>query len=323
MKDISSPTRQVHWIEVSEENAGQRIDNYLFTRLKGVPKSHVYRILRSGEVRVNGSRCQVQRRLEAGDRIRMPPIRTETATGAELPEQRIRSILEPRILYEDEEMLVLNKPAGMAVHGGSGLHFGVIEGLRAMRPQSRFLELVHRLDRDTSGCLLIAKKRSMLLALHEMLRENHGIAKHYQALLAGAWARKRLTVDAPLKKNVLSSGERIVRVAADGKPSETEFHRLRKFPQATLVEARLLTGRTHQIRVHAKTMGHAILGDERYGDEKINQEFRKLGLKRLFLHASDLAFQHPQNGQPFRVHAPLDVELESFLAVLSAGQASA
>ncbi len=303
-------------IEISEEFAGQRIDNFLFTRLKGVPKSHVYRILRRGEVRVNGGRCQAQRKLDAGDVVRVPPLRLAERDAQEVPEILVQQRLADRILYEDEDFLVVNKPAGMAVHGGSGLSYGVIEGLRKLRPQAKFLELVHRLDRDTSGCLLIAKKRSALRHLHEQFRSDHQVKKVYLALLAGAWARKQLRVDAPLKKNILQSGERMVRVAKDGKPALTEFRRLRKFAAATLAEARLYSGRTHQIRVHAQSIGHPIALDERYGDERMNQAFRRLGLKRLFLHALELGFAHPRDNKPFHIKAPLEPELEDFLDLL-------
>lgn len=305
----------VRWIEVDEESAGQRIDNFLFTRLKGVPKSHIYRILRTGEVRRNGGRIQAQDRLDTGDVIRVPPIRVTMSNPSQIPETFVRARLEPRILYEDDDLLVLNKPAGMAVHGGSGLSFGVIEGLREIRSEARFLELVHRLDRDTSGCLLIAKKRSALRALHAQFRGDE-VKKVYLALLAGVWARARWIADAPVKKNVLQSGERMVKVAREGKPAVTEFRRRERYFDSTLVEARPVTGRTHQIRVHAQSMGHPIVGDERYGDEKVNREFRRLGLKRLFLHALETVFLHPRTGTPIEVKAPLDQELSEFLKVL-------
>lgn len=305
----------VRWIEVDEESAGQRIDNFLFTRLKGVPKSHIYRILRTGEVRRNGGRIHAQDRLDTGDVIRVPPIRVTMRNPGQIPETFVRARLEPRILYEDDDLLVLNKPAGMAVHGGSGLSFGVIEGLREIRSEARFLELVHRLDRDTSGCLLIAKKRSALRALHTQFRGDE-VKKVYLALLAGAWARARWIADAPLKKNVLQSGERMVKVAREGKPAVTEFRRRERYFDSTLVEARPVTGRTHQIRVHAQSMGHPIVGDDRYGDGKVNREFRRLGLKRLFLHALETVFLHPRTGAPIEVKAPLDQELSEFLKVL-------
>jgi 23S rRNA pseudouridine955/2504/2580 synthase len=317
MIDTPPSTPKAQLLEIDGEYAGQRIDNFLMNRLKGVPKSHVYRILRTGEVRINGGRCQAHRKLAAGDIVRIPPLRLAAERDAAVPENLVRSRLADRVLFEDDDFLVLNKPAGMAVHGGSGLSYGLIEGLRQIRPESRFLELVHRLDRDTSGCLLIAKKRSTLRALHELFRDDRQVTKIYTALLAGAWARKQMDVDAPLKKNILQSGERIVKVATDGKPALTHFRRLRKFERATLVEARLMTGRTHQIRVHSKFMGHPIVGDDRYGDENANQGFRSQGFKRLFLHARSLAFSHPRTGKPFSVEAPMDPELEAFLEQLS------
>jgi 23S rRNA pseudouridine955/2504/2580 synthase len=313
----SSPVAAVQWIAVDAEHAGQRIDNFLITRLKGVPKSHVYRILRTGEVRRNGGRVKAQERLEAGDVVRLPPVRVAERDTTELPLKLLRSRIEPRILYEDDDLLVLNKPSGMAVHGGSGLSYGVIEALRELRPHSRALELVHRLDRDTSGCLLIAKKRSALKALHEQFRDDD-VNKRYVALLAGQWAQSRWRVDAPLKKNVLQSGERMVRVARDGKAAVTEFRRLTRYAEATLVEARPITGRTHQIRVHALHMGHPVAGDERYGDETSNRRLRQLGLKRLFLHARETTFRHPRTAEPLRVEAPLDDELARLLTGLPA-----
>ena len=289
----------------------------MFARLKGVPKSHIYRLLRKGEVRVNGGRCQAERRLAVGEKVRVPPLRQAEREVREIPEVLIQQRLEGRIMHEDDDFMVINKPAGMAVHGGSGLSYGVIEGLRALRPQAKFLELVHRLERETSGCLLIAKKRSALRHLHELFREGHQVKKIYVALLAGVWERKSLLVDAPLKKNILQSGERIVKVARDGKPAQTELRRLRKFANATLVEASLMTGRTHQIRVHALSIGHPIAGDERYGHAAANADFRQTGLKRLFLHAAELAFAHPRGGHPFQIKAPLEPELQEFLDRLS------
>ena len=318
MTEHSETSNKPQIINIGEESAGQRIDNFLFTRLKGVPKSHIYRILRTGEVRVNGGRCQAERRLEAGDKLRLPPVRVAEREDNTIPQSEVQQRLEGRILHEDEDFLVINKPAGMAVHGGSGLSYGVIEGLRTLRPQAKFLELVHRLDRETSGCLLIAKKRSALRNLHDLFREGHQVKKVYVALLTGVWARKSLLVDAPLKKNILQSGERMVKVAKDGKPARTEFRRLRKFAAATLVEANLFTGRTHQIRVHALSIGHPIACDERYGNEILNAEFRKQGLKRLFLHASELAFPHPRDQRPFKILAPLEPELQHFIERLPA-----
>ncbi|MGI9212303.1 MAG: 23S rRNA pseudouridine(955/2504/2580) synthase RluC [Methylococcaceae bacterium] len=313
----NTPISNVQKILVEPESAGQRIDNFLFTRLKGVPKSHVYRILRTGEVRRNGGRVKAEDRLEAGDILRIPPIRCSSPETVPIPGDSLREWLEPRILLEDDHILVLDKPCGMAVHGGSGLSYGVIEGLRAMRPEARFLELAHRLDRDTSGCLLIAKKRSALASLHSQFRDDQ-ISKVYWALLSGEWARKHWRVDAPLEKNTLKSGERVVRVARDGKKAITEFRRLSRHAGATLVEARPVTGRTHQIRVHAQVLGHPIAGDERYGDERLNRDFRQMGLKRLFLHALEATFIHPHTGRSLSVKAHLATELQSFLDALPA-----
>lgn len=307
----------VEWVDIDEGHEGQRVDNFLLTHLKGVPRSHIYRILKTGEVRRNGGRIKPQDRLLTGDRLRIPPVRrSEAAEPASAPSRHWQSEIDRRILHEDDDLLVLNKPAGLAVHGGSGIRLGVIETLRLMRPEARFLELVHRLDRDTSGCLLIAKKRSALRALHEQFRDDD-INKGYLALLAGRWARRSFLVDAPLRKNTLKSGERLVCVARDGKEAQTQFRRLRAFDGATLVEARPVTGRTHQIRVHALAMGHPLVGDERYGSAETNRIFKDLGLKRLFLHASEAGFCHPRTGEPLTVEAPLDAALAKLLEVLA------
>lgn len=302
---------QVHWITVDEESAGQRLDNFLLRHLKGVPKSHVYRLIRSGQVRVNQGRAGADTRVQTGDRVRVPPVRTaQPPAGPAAAPAR-----EFPILLEDEHLLALDKPSGVAVHGGSGVSFGVIEQLRRARPQARFLELVHRLDRDTSGCVMIAKKRSALRSLHAMLRGT-GITKVYWALADGRWPAHTRRVDAPLAKNVLKSGERLVKVAAEGRPALTEFAVLERFARATLVEARPITGRTHQIRVHAKQAGHALLGDEKYGQRDANAWAREQGLKRLFLHASRLEL--PWEGARLAVSAPLGPELEAVLQRLRA-----
>ncbi|MGD9388856.1 MAG: 23S rRNA pseudouridine(955/2504/2580) synthase RluC, partial [Thioalkalispiraceae bacterium] len=277
------PQSRVQMLEISQDLAGQRLDNFLITRLKGVPRSLVYRIVRKGEVRVNKGRIKPDYRLKAGDIVRVPPVRvseTEVTTPAKSLQQRIQD----SILYEDNALLVLNKPSGVAVHGGSGISHGVIEALRAQRPEAHFLELVHRLDRDTSGCLLIAKKRSALRNLHEQLR-NHQVTKIYQTLVKGNWGDRKRTIDAPLRKNTLKSGERMVKVDAEGKAAKSRFEPLQCRAQASLVKVDLETGRTHQIRVHAAHAGHPIAGDEKYGDDTFNKAMRKMGLKRLFLHA--------------------------------------
>jgi 23S rRNA pseudouridine955/2504/2580 synthase len=305
----------VQWLEIDLENAGQRVDNFLMSRLKGVPKSHLYRILRTGEVRRNGGRIQAKDRLAAGDVLRLPPVRSAERGPVRTPEQTLRARLEPRILYEDGDLLALDKPSGMAVHGGSGLSYGVIEGFRAIRPEARFLELVHRLDRETSGCLLIAKRRSALRNLHEQFRAD-GVEKTYLSLLAGAWSKRQSLVEAPLRKNHLQGGERVVKVAADGKPAATEFVLRRRYSVATLVAAKPITGRTHQIRVHALHMGHPVAGDDRYGDAATNQALKKLGLRRLFLHAEVTEVLHPRSGERLRIEAPMDSELLEFLSLL-------
>lgn len=316
MEKRQADSTTVQFIAVDKEFCDQRIDNFLISRLKGVPKSRIYRMLRTGEVRINKGRAQAKTRLKAGDIIRVPPVRMSQPSTDVASTEFLKQRLENCVLYEDDMLLVIDKPSGMPVHGGSGVSFGVIEGMRQLRPKARFLELAHRLDRDTSGCLIIAKKRAALLELHELFRCDL-IAKRYFALLAGAWNRKRSTVNAALLKNVKKGGERIVTAGEGGKPAETDFKRLKLFSNATLVEAKPKTGRTHQIRVHAAYMGHSILGDARYGDENLNRDFRKRGLNRLFLHAEQLVFAHPATGEPLRVSAPLDKTLLDFLESLT------
>ncbi|MCX2533110.1 23S rRNA pseudouridine(955/2504/2580) synthase RluC [Plesiomonas shigelloides] len=303
MKEINT---KVQILTVADDEAGQRIDNYLRTRLKGVPKSLLYRILRKGEVRVNKKRIKPEYKLQAGDEVRVPPIRVSEKEEAPVSAKLTRvAALADCILYEDDGLIVLNKPSGTAVHGGSGLSFGVIEGLRALRPEARFLELVHRLDRDTSGILLVAKKRSVLRDLHEQLRVKT-VQKDYLALVRGQWQKHCKVVQAPLMKNVLQSGERIVRVSAEGKPSETRFEVVERFEQATLVKASPVTGRTHQIRVHTLHAGHPIAFDDKYGDRDFDAQVAASGLNRLFLHAAAIRFRHPQTGQEMLIEAPLD-----------------
>lgn len=306
----------VQFVAITAENAGQRIDNFLRTQLKGVPKSMIYRILRKGEVRVNKKRVKPEYKLEDGDEVRVPPVRVaEREEQAVSPKLDKVAALESCILYEDDCLLVLNKPSGTAVHGGSGLSFGVIEGLRALRPEARFLELVHRLDRDTSGILLVAKKRSALRSLHEQLREK-GMQKDYLALVRGDWPSHLKVVQAPLLKNILQSGERVVRVSAEGKPSETRFKVEERFGLATLVKASPVTGRTHQIRVHTLHGGHPIAFDDRYGDREFDRQLAPTGLARLFLHAAALTFTHPNTGESLRIEAPLDKALKHCLSQL-------
>lgn len=313
---MNSTNQQVRLLVIDAEQEGQRIDNFLKTQLKGVPKSLIYRIVRKGEVRVNKKRIKPEYKLAVGDEVRIPPVRVAEENA--LPSAKLSSIqaLESQILFEDEALIVLNKPAGMAVHGGSGLSFGVIEGLRALRPEARFLELVHRLDRDTSGCLLVAKKRSALKSLHEQLRLKT-MRKQYAALVRGQWQNHVKVVNAPLLKNVLQSGERIVRVNPEGKPSETRFRVMMRFAEATLVEASPITGRTHQIRVHTAHAGHPIACDDKYGEAEFDARMRALGLQRLFLHASRVTFVHPGSQQEMSFEAPLDPHLQQLLQVLT------
>lgn len=301
----------VQWLEISSEQAGQRIDNFLLRHLKGVPKSRIYRLLRKGEVRVNRARKRPDYRLQAGDQLRVPPVR-QAERQPVTPSNGILERLSAAILYEDERLLVLDKPSGMAVHGGSGQSFGVIEGLRALRPKAPFLELVHRLDRDTSGCLMIAKKRSELRTLHELLRSGK-VEKRYLLLARGNWQRGPHKIDEPLKKNQLRGGERLVRVDPEGKQARTHFRFLEACPGSSLMEAELKTGRTHQIRVHAMHAGHPLAGDSKYGDSVWNRALRSQGLKRLFLHAHFVAFQDLERNREIEVSAPLSDDLRKLI----------
>ncbi|MGE6527972.1 23S rRNA pseudouridine(955/2504/2580) synthase RluC [Pseudomonas sp. NPDC077382] len=305
MTNTPSQTSGVQMLEVSPELAGQRIDNFLRTQLKGVPKTLIYRILRKGEVRVNKGRIKPEYKLQAGDVVRVPPLRLPERDEPVPLAQGLLERLEAAIVFEDKALIVLNKPAGIAVHGGSGLSFGVIEALRQLRPDARELELVHRLDRDTSGLLMIAKKRSMLRHLHLQLRGD-GVDKRYMALVRGRWDTSKKQVNAPLLKNTLRSGERMVEVTDEGKDALTLFRVLRRFGDfATLVEAKPVTGRTHQIRVHARHAGHSIAGDSKYGDEEFSAVIRDLGGKRLFLHAYALKVPLPDGGE-LSLEAPVD-----------------
>ena len=301
----------VSWLEIDENSAGQRIDNFLFRQLKGVPKSHVYRILR-GEVRVNKKRIDQTYRLQLGDILRIPPIRV-----AEKPESEYVPATEFPVLYEDEAILAINKPSGTAVHGGSGVSFGVIEQLRSARPQAKFLELVHRLDRETSGVLLVAKKRSALTGMHEIMREGNS-DKRYFTLVLGKWQNAKQHVKLPLHKFDTPQGEKRVMVREDGQASHTIFTLLKSWPEFTLLEAQLKTGRTHQIRVHTSHLGFPIAGDDKYGDFARNKELMKRGLKRMFLHAAELEFSHPISGDKMKLRAPLPEPLARFLDSLAA-----
>lgn len=312
-----SPNTPVKYLDIEDEYAGQRIDNFLLTHLKNLPKTRIYRLLRKGEVRVNKKRITPSYRLQPGDQIRLPPMQLDEKVVVEhIPSNWFVTLLQERILYEDTGLMIINKPAGIPVHGGTKVSMGVIETLRTMYPTMRHLELAHRLDRDTSGCLVIAKKRSVLKEMHDLMR-NGQVHKVYYALTKGKWTRPELDVDVPLRKNHLSSGERIVKVDREGKPSHTTFAPVQTFNGAMLVEATLHTGRTHQIRVHARYRSHPLAGDEKYGDKDFNKEMRQLGLKRLFLHAHLLEFTLPSTGEKIRVSAPLDEDLQDCLNKLS------
>tara|TARA_R110002049_G_scaffold83933_14_gene213637 strand:+ start:3006 stop:3911 length:906 start_codon:yes stop_codon:yes gene_type:complete len=299
---------------VDDNAAGQRLDNYLQREMKGIPRTRLYRALRKGEVRVNKGRVRADYRLAIGDVVRIPPLQQpEPSAEPRIPRQQTAQ-LERQIIHEDDDLLVIDKPSGLAVHGGSGLSFGLIECLRQVRPDARYLELVHRLDRDTSGVILIAKRAPILRELHRQLREKH-IEKRYLALVCGKWPRAVRVVDAPLEKNVLQSGERMVRVSRDGKRAVTEFSVVERFAGATLIEARPITGRTHQIRVHAQQAGFPLLGDEKYSDDRTAAFARQIGLKRLFLHAASLQFSLLDKGD-FTLRAPLESNLDIILEKL-------
>ena len=315
MKHLSKDSAT--WHEVGLEAAGQRLDNYLTKWLKGVPKSHIYRILRSGEVRINSRRIGPEYRIQAGDRLRLPPVRIAKPAATPTNPPAIR--LKADVLYEDEVLLVIDKPAGTAVHGGSGISRGVSEQLRLERPDARFLELVHRLDRDTSGVLMLAKRRSALTGLHRQLREGQ-VQKFYLVLVKGTWRDEKRSVKLPLQKYVLASGERRVSVGSDGLAAHTVFRLKRGWNGFSLLEAEIKTGRTHQIRVHLAHLGYPIAGDDKYGDFALNKQLAKRGLKRMFLHASRAVITHPQAETALTFDAPLPSALKAFLAALDAGE---
>jgi 23S rRNA pseudouridine955/2504/2580 synthase len=307
----------VQAVAVPEDRDGQRLDNFLAGRLKGVPKSLIYRICRTGEVRVNGRRAKPDHRLAAGDEVRIPPVRVAERGEPGVPSDGQMNRIEAAIIHEDREFLVIDKPSGVASHGGSGIGFGAIELLRAARPRDT-LELAHRLDRDTSGVLVLTRKRSALTALQAAIREGR-VEKRYLALIAGALPQARLSVDVPLRKSVLQGGERMVRVDAQGKASRSRFSELQRYADASLVEVALDTGRTHQIRVHAQHIGHPLAGDEKYGDREFNRRMRDKGLKRLFLHAARFEFDLGDRSYSFT--APLAVDLAAAIDALQAGGA--
>jgi len=306
-----SVNQGVRFLEIDVDSSGQRLDNYLTRVLKGVPRTRLYRALRKGEVRVNKGRVRPDYRLVAGDMVRIPPLHQPQPGERPTIPRYWSELLTRRLVHEDGDLLVLNKPSGLAVHGGSGLNFGLIECLRQMRPDDRYLELVHRLDRDTSGLILIARRPAVLRELHRQLREKH-VDKRYLALVAGSWPKNQRIVEAPLQKNVLQSGERMVRVNQEGKRAVTEFSIVERLRGATLIEARPITGRTHQIRVHAQHAGFPLCGDEKYSDERTAGFTQRLGIKRLFLHAQSLSFSLPAVGR-LELEVGLDNDLEMAL----------
>lgn len=314
---------KVEFLRVESDRCDQRIDNFLLGYWKKLPKSRVYRLLRKGEVRVNGKRVKPEYRLQADDQLRLPPVTLpETTEARPVPGQQLRHQLDSAILYEDDVMVAFNKPSGLAVHGGSGIHLGLIESYRAMHPERRFVELVHRLDRDTSGVVLIAKKRSALKTLQEAFRQKTQIKKVYWCLVMGQWPAQVQQISAPLLKHQAVGGERRVTVNEEGKASLTRFRALGVYKEVSWVEAQPVTGRTHQIRVHCQFAGHPILGDTKYQTEEAESECRKLGLSRLFLHAAQLTVPHPVSGEPLTVQAPLEKPLHRLLQSLQAGQQS-
>ncbi len=301
---------------ITQEEAGQRIDNFLMRHFKSVPRSRVYRLLRKGEVRVNKKRVDAEYRMAAGDEVRLPPVRIDDSAEPGRPSSSLQELIEKSVIFQDKHLLVINKPPGVAVHGGSGMSFGVIEALRASRPRET-LELVHRLDRDTSGCLCVARDRATLVALHALIRDS-GMHKTYLGLVSGSWQLGTKRIDAPLATDGRSHGERHVRVAAAGKNSVSVFKPVQFFASAaTLMEVDIPTGRTHQIRVHAAFAGHPLLGDDKYGDRDRNAEFKRLGLKRIFLHAQSVAFDWPGSGVPFHASAPLPDDLAAVLDAIA------
>jgi len=303
MNDLSKTAGpKAKWLVIGEESEAQRIDNFLLRQLKGVPKSHVYRVLRSGEVRVNSGRVKPDYRLQVGDRVRIPPVRV--SEGRPPPARP----LDLPVVFEDASLLVIDKPSGIAVHGGSGVSFGVIESLRAARPQAKVLELAHRLDRDTSGLLILCKRRSALVELHRMLREGE-VRKIYLAVVKGALAKKTLELRESLHKHVTASGERRVSVQADGMSALTRVTRLKSSGEFSLLQVELMTGRTHQIRVHLAHAGHPVVGDDKYGDFALNRALKQ----RLLLHAAKLSFRHPLGGETVKLESALPAEMKAFL----------
>jgi 23S rRNA pseudouridine955/2504/2580 synthase len=310
----NQPRTAVSFVQVSAEQQGQRIDNFLMARMRQLPKGAIYKLLRTGQVRVNKKRVKAVYRIQEGDEIRIPPVRQEPEKGEVSIPQGLLNKLDSWILLEDDALMVLNKPAGIAVHGGSGLGYGLIDILRAARPNAPFLELVHRLDRETSGCLLIAKSRDILTQLHELIR-NNGLMKRYLALVDGVWEGKERVVETMLQSGK-KGGKRAMKVEDDGRTAISHFRPLKRFDSATLMQIEIETGRTHQIRVQSAHLGHPIIGDSKYGNHELNRAWKKKGLGRMFLHSSELAFQLPVSGRKYHSKAPLGDELEVALKQL-------
>ncbi|HUH39646.1 MAG TPA: RluA family pseudouridine synthase [Castellaniella sp.] len=312
--NLKNPVPSVRFVTIGAEHAGQRVDNFLLRECKGVPKSHLYKAIRSGEVRINKGRCGAETRLAEGDLLRIPPLR--------MPEAGTRPAAPPAVfpvVHEDRDLLVIDKPAGVAVHGGSGISFGVIEQLRAAHPDERFLELAHRLDRETSGLLMIARSRKALLGLHDMMRESAG-RKHYLALVVGDWVNDRQHIRLPLLKFLTPSGERRVKVDAQGRAAHTIVTLQRRYGRYSLVGAELRSGRTHQIRVHLAASGHPIAGDEKYGPDAVRDALMAQGFRRMFLHAHRLELVHPVSGEALSLEAPLPPACQALLQTLEEKQ---
>lgn len=305
----------VQRVVVGADHAGQRLDNFLMAQLKGVPRSHIYKILRSGEVRVNKGRAKPHRKLAEGEEVRIPPVSQRSDQQSSIPEGLAQRLRES-ILFSDDALVIVNKPSGLAVHGGSGVELGLIEAMRQVLPNEKRLELVHRLDRDTSGCLMLARSRQALVEMQRQLRDR-SIGKYYLALSVGKWPKAIREVDAPLDRSKGGSGERIVRAAQSGKTAVTHFQVKQRFKEATLLSVKLESGRTHQIRVHTQLVGHPLAGDGKYGQREDNRQFSSLGLKRSFLHAHRLEFEHPISREVMTVEAPLADELQEVLTKLT------
>jgi len=312
-KPASAPA--VTYQEVGENQDGQRLDNYLLTRLKGVPKSRIYRIIRKGEVRVNKKRVKPEYKLNVGDLVRIPPVRVAATTVLQAPSDEFQALLKQAVLFEDDVMLVINKPSGIAVHGGTGVKIALIDAMRHMNPEQEGLELVHRLDKGTSGCLVMAKNNKSLNALAHQFKTSE-INKTYHVLVEGTWPEQMKEINASLRRQEVNDGERYVEVSSEGKSALTRFEILELLPNSTLVEARPVTGRTHQIRVHAQLAGHPVIGDDKYSPTKSRREYAKSGIKRLCLHAAAIELSHPKTGEQLRINAPYDSQFEKALTML-------